>query len=396
VKFLVAIVSSLILYGSLFPFSFVAHTPSFDDVSALFAFPAQVSKGDVVGNILLFVPLGSIVVAAASQPIQGFLNLLAASVFALAIQYMQFWFPSRVPSSLDALCNVGGLLIGWALYGVWQIFFKRQSQLRSERRTEDLRFRQVALAIALLWVVYRWFPLVPTLDFQNVKNSLRPLILDRAWSLPGIVHDTIAWLAWFRLIRYVIGRRESRLYIYSLGGLIVCCEPIFVGNTVSLGNVIGLFFGMVIHRTMPPGKVGLFMSTLTLLFGLTYIGVIDSLPPQGEREMSWLPFSGFLNGSIAANTASLIEKLFLYCAVALFLNRLALPALVSTLGFGVLIFVVEFVQKWSLSRSSEITDPILVLLVGIALANLMSEKLTLSDRIAKKYHNKHIDRDLAR
>jgi glycopeptide antibiotics resistance protein len=396
VKFLIAIMAALIVYGSLFPFAFVPHTPSIDDVRALFAFPAEVSRGDIVGNILLFIPFGSVLVAVARLPTQVFLSLAAASLFALAIQYVQFWFPSRVPSSLDALCNIAGLLVGWVLFGVWQIIFRAHSQVGSRQRSEDLRFRQVALAIALLWVVYRWFPLVPTLDFQNVKNSLKPLILDRTWSLPSVVHDTIAWLAWFRLIRYVVGRRESRLYIYCLGAFILCCEPFFLGNTVSLGNVIGLLIGILIHRIMPPGKVGLFMSALTLLFGLVYIGVIDSLPPHIEREMSCLPFSGFLTGSLTVNTASLIEKLFLFSATALFLNRLDLPATLSTLAFGGLVFFIEFVQKWSLSRSSEITDPLLVVFIGVSIAKLLSEKLTPIDRIAQKYQKKHRDRNLAR
>ncbi len=395
-KFLSAIIAALIVYGSFFPFAFVPHTPQLVDLAELFSFPLQVSRGDVVGNILLFIPLGATLVAAAGNSGRALLYFIAASLFALVIQYVQFWFPSRVPSGLDALCNVAGLMVGWGLFGVWQLVFAKQSQRKTERRSEDLRFRQVALAIALLWVVYRWFPLVPSLDFQNIKNALKPLLLDRVWSLPGVVHDTIAWIAWFRLLRYVVGRRESRLVLYGLGAFVVCCEPLFVGNTISLGNVIGLFVGITLHRIMPPGKVGLFMTTLAVLFGLTYIGVIDSIPPAEPREMSMLPFSGFLSGSLAVNAASLIEKLYFFGATCLFLARLGLAAPVIALSFGSLIFVIEFIQKWSLTRNPEITDPLLVVLLSVCLTKILSENLTNVDSVTKKYQKNHRDRGVAR
>ena len=38
------------------------------------------------------------------------------------------------------------------------------------------QFVLVVSLLMTLWLLYRWFPLVPTLDVQNLKNGLRLLL----------------------------------------------------------------------------------------------------------------------------------------------------------------------------------------------------------------------------
>ena len=112
-----ALVSALAAYGSLYPFRFV-DPASFE--RALFAMFKDAnwwtSRGDVAGNVLLFVPMGIAIVAAMDPARIDFprlaFNFLGAILFALALQVLQIYFPPRSAALSDVIWNAVGTAIG--------------------------------------------------------------------------------------------------------------------------------------------------------------------------------------------------------------------------------------------------------------------------------------------
>jgi len=108
----------LVAYASLHPLSGWRDTgaPLLDFLSA--PWPRYHTGFDLAANILAYVPLGFLIVPA----LQGRLGIAAAALLAalaggglsLALETLQNFLPSRVPSNIDLACNAIGAMIGAA------------------------------------------------------------------------------------------------------------------------------------------------------------------------------------------------------------------------------------------------------------------------------------------
>jgi VanZ family protein len=371
----------LIGYGSFFPFSYVPYVPTFDDLGALTTWPARVSLTDALGNIALFFPLGVVIGAGARSFGGAILGWMAASVYAAIIQYVQFWFPSRVPSGSDMVFNILGCAVGTLLGAFLRSVL---SQREGEPRNGSQSKVWIPLTLVLLWVIYRWFPLVPTLDVQNVKNALKPLLRDRTWSVTATAHDIVAWLLWFRLCRYAFRDALPLIACIAFACFIVSLEPLFYLNTLSVNTLFGLVGACLISFLFWRGE-----RSLTALLALSGAVILTwsvlpldlDAPP---RAFGWLPLSGLLQGSLVVNVAALIEKLFLYGAwVYLALYR-GWPRMAVGVAATLTLFASEWAQRWSPQRTPEVTDPLLAFMCWFVLLSSVSKKFTNSSRVLKK------------
>ncbi|GIK25937.1 MAG: hypothetical protein C3F19_04155 [Rhodocyclales bacterium] len=113
----------LVAYASLHPLSGWRDTgaPLLDFLSA--PWPRYHTGFDLAANILAYVPLGFLIVPA----LQGRLGIAAAALLAalaggglsLALETLQNFLPSRVPSNIDLACNAIGAMIGAAAGMNW-------------------------------------------------------------------------------------------------------------------------------------------------------------------------------------------------------------------------------------------------------------------------------------
>jgi VanZ family protein len=368
-KLLVLLVA-LIAYGSLFPFRHVPHTTSWDDFFHLLSWPSRLSVLDSVGNFALFFPLG-LVLGVSRRPSWILVGVPLSIALAIGLQYAQFWFPSRVPSGADILFNVVGCAIGTGvglMVSRW-VGHDGQATDRSARVW-------TALALVVLWVGYRWFPLVPTLDVQNAKDALKPLLRERSLSITGAAHDMVAWLMWFRLCRYAFRDALPLLTCIAFALLVLSLEPLFYRNTVSLSNVVGLAAAALTSFLFWRGEHPL--TALLVVSGVVIVAwsVLPMNMAAQPREFVWMPLAGLLQGSLMVNSAALLEKLFLYGAwVFLALYRGWRPAVVLAVAICTLL-VVEWAQRWSAGRTPEITDPLLALFCWIVMLSTVSGKFT--------------------
>ena len=130
---LLAVVVALILYVSLWPFSFGADGPGVLETLRQLTW-ARAGRSDLFNNVLLYVPLG-FCIALVVEPRLGRAGALAAGVvcgalLSLAVEVAQASITLRVPSLTDLSLNAAGSLAG---------AFARQRVARARRAHDAAR-----------------------------------------------------------------------------------------------------------------------------------------------------------------------------------------------------------------------------------------------------------------
>lgn len=353
---LFALIWVLVSYGSLFPFEFRSHDPGWSDLWLLVVWPSSpLAWHDVVGNLLLFAPYGVLLAwpPPPALPLRGF---AWGAVFATGLQYLQFWFPDRVPSGVDAVFNVAGMALGYAVARTGSAWLMRRLPVPLERP----RFVALATSLMLLWVADRWFPLVPTLDIQNLKNGLKPLLDWRETDALAVLRNTAGWLVFLRLARDSLLQKLSGWQLALLCGLVVLAEPLFLDNPMRPAHLAGLGLAWLLFLPMRKGRGSLVVLTLLLALSI----VLSWLAPfewQETGDFLWMPFAGSLSGNMVHNIAALIEKAFLFGSLLFFLRILGWSHATASCMVAVLLLALEWMQRGLPGRTPEITDPLMVL-----------------------------------
>lgn len=353
--------AALITYGSLYPFELEAADASTGElVRVLTDLRVATSRGDIVGNVLLFLPYGFVTLLAAAPRVHRrtavLVMLASGAMLAVALQVAQIWVPGRVPAIGDAVLNVLGMLLGFGT----ATLFRRKLPLDFDRSKRNAVV--VPLSLALLWVAYRWFPLVPTVDLQNLKEALKPLFLGPFEPARAVQH-VFAWLAFFRILLLTPVGTKGLPFLGAAAILIVAGQAFFAGNTLTQHAVAGL----VIALACMPLLLKHYASSV-IVGGLLVSLLLDGLRPYAlaftASSFNWLPFSGFLDGNMASNAQNLLYKGFFYGATVFLLRDCGSRPAASAITVAVWLAAIEAMQVWVPSRTAEVTDPLLALLIG--------------------------------
>ncbi len=177
--------------GSIYPFNFQApELGVFTIGDFLKSCCVMPGRGDILGNIILFIPIGftgMIAVRLESSARRRFLFVcLTGTVVAFALQLMQIFLPSRDANLQDVVWNLLGIVAGALFAGLANGFSSP-----SEGRKVDVSLAPMTLVGT--WLIYRLIPFVPSLDLQLIKDSLKP-VLSLHVAPVSIIHDVTAWV----------------------------------------------------------------------------------------------------------------------------------------------------------------------------------------------------------
>ncbi len=375
-RWLLGAVIALILYGSLFPFEF-------DDRSdlPLLALIASLhfersSRGDVVANLLLYIPLGLCLASALprrwSAVARFALTMAAGILLSLTVELLQTMEPARVASLTDIGLNAAGTAIG-AIGAL--IYISVGTQLRIPGLVES-RPAPVPLGFILLWLSYRLAPFVPTLDWQKIKDSLKPVFLTPSLDALETLRFLIGWLVVAYAVRRIWRREYALLALIALAVGTQLGRILIVDKTVNLSELVGLvamFALLPLIDRQPTAR-----RLLILGIALLAIVLVEGLEPwelaPPAHAFSWVPFMNSLSDSLEVNISVLLEKCFWYASLVwLFAQRSGAIA-ASAVCIALFVGAIEFAQVWLPGRSAEITDPLIVLAAGGLLSLLGPEK----------------------
>lgn len=353
----------LISYGSLYPFDFQWTTLDSERTTAFLASWNLISsRGDIVSNLVLFVPYGLVgmfaIKPSKSAGSRMCLVILSGTVLGFSLQVGQLYLPGRAPEIQDGLWNLLGIVVGAVIALPKQVKF-------FIKRVEQNLVLSFPLLLCGAWIAYLLIPFVPTIDFQAVKTSIKPLLFQREWNYVEIFHYTIGWLVYARLWGPATQGRFSDWYLWALIPAVPIVQLFIYDNVVTFAEVVGGICALLIWTVMSRPMIGR-ATTLSILLGISLF--VDALWPfdfQGiSTKFQWLPFSGFLEGSMLTNAAVLCKKAFFYGALLYMLHAARISLRTATIFSAIFIFMLELAQTKIGHHTPEITDSLLVLMIA--------------------------------
>lgn len=356
---LLLVIALLIAYGSLYPFHF-----SLDHAEAKwrqFLTDARLytSRGDVIGNVALFLPFGMVSALTANQIRRRWLALAllvaAGILLALALQLGQVFVSSRQPARADVVWNCCGIGTGLLLAR----FGMRVSSLEIGGSMHPA----IVSTLLALWLSVELLPFVPSLDWQAIKNSLKPLVFAQEFSLPRFALHFAGGLVAGRLISE-IGLRPTWL-VLALTLLGVSFAKLFVvGLELSFSMAMGLLGAWLlwlIFSRLPRGYVD-----AALIAALLAAHTLNALKPfiltANATAFNWRPFYGQLQGSMLANIGSVINNLFIYGSALALWRESSTRVWLGAAGLLVIVFATEYAQTRIPGRHGDVTELLWVLL----------------------------------
>lgn len=219
---------------------------------------------DVLANLVGYIPLGALLALGLSR--SGWRNwswlaaTAAAALLSLAMELLQNFLPTRVPSSLDLLLNAAGAVIG--VVGAWVLerlgVLRRWSQFR---RDWFHSHAHGGLVLVALWPFSLLYPASVPFGLGQVWERLEALLVEGLSGTP--------FLAWIPL--RVDGSD-------ALG-------PLAQALCVALGLLAPLLTGYADVRTAPRRLAFL---VLLLAVGLGATGLSSALTYGPEHAWAWI------------------------------------------------------------------------------------------------------------
>jgi VanZ family protein len=378
----------LITYGSLYPGNFT--TTDSETLQYFFKNPGwTTSIGDIVGNIILFFPLG-IVGKLAIRSQKKLLDILwlciASFIFSLLLQILQIWLPTRLAALADIVWNMLGLLLGIGTSILAKQMFLSWTDKQSVPNSKTI----IPLIILCLWLGSELLPLIPSLDLQKFKDAIKPLqILDFNFSLIWL-HAVGILTAGSALSVLTI---RPRMWLTNALFFILFGKIIIINQFLDTSTLVGLLIGYLF--SIPLLKARLSIRANITFWSLLAAWTIHALTPfsltSSGGSFNFIPFATMLEGSMLTNATALLLSIYIYSALLWLTPYIGgnFRGLVLALIFWSII--IELIQMGLLGRNADITEPLLIGLVAWGLSEF--RKLTYHTEIPSSVTSTRITPD---
>lgn len=367
VLFVISIIA--IVYGSLFPFILSPGGPSAEDIQVFLASWSELpSRGDILGNVALFIPFGVFGIASFAQG----RSRASVSVFswgillAMALQIIQLWVRWRNPQLQDVIWNTLGLVLGMALASLPSV----KDRLAGVRGSDWI---SPAGMLVSVWMLTLALPFVPSIDFAAFKESLKPLLLRPTFDAADTFSRFVVWFAIWCLLDDLYAKNRRFLALIGLMAAGFGLQIIMIRNSISLADALGALTALVAvlfaqRFSSKPDRI----AAAGILIAIVWQGVTPAILRETPAFFYWIPFSGALVGDLLGNIYATAEKFFLYGAGILLLTRGGMRWLTAAALVASISGAVELTQVYLNSGTPEVTDPLLVFALGYFLSRWRS------------------------
>ncbi len=362
---LLAVITFLIVYGSLYPFSFAA-VDGAGPVEALRQLSfARTTRSDIAANVLLYLPFGACLTWLLAGRLGGLFAAvaatLAAAALSFAIEFAQLYETRRVASLSDFTYNTIG-----AFAGAWIALAIGATHRRLHGSPVAALLRHpVATALLLSWIGYRLAPFAPQLDPGKWISAFAPLV-DLARVVPGtVLPHALAWLILVPIAECLAPGRTLRLLSTAMAA-VLAGRILFAGMTLEPAELAGMAAALLLAQPLlrlPPERtVSALAAALIVMMAIQGLAPFDFQIAQDRFAL--VPFGESLTHYRATNLTDMFLRCFTDGALVWLLARSGLSVLGATaLGAGV-VFSIELLQTWLPSHTAEITDPLLAIAAG--------------------------------
>jgi VanZ family protein len=364
-----AIIVAVIIYGSLYPFTFYRPVGGLGPLQHLMQSWAETpGRGDFVLNIFFYLPLGffgSLAVAGSGRTLPRILLVtLAGGLLSTTMELAQYYIAERVSAADDVYANLIGTVLG-AIVGnfagrdfLWLPF-------------RDIAANRVPSLLLVLWLAYRLYPYVPTIDLHKYWDALKPVVFHPRPAGYDLFRYTAIWLTVGSLIEAIGGRRRGWLLFPLFIAAVLAAKVVIIDKTLSAAEIGGAAIGLAVWLLLAMSVGPRTRAAATALLFSAYI-VAERLEPfqftTYGRAFGWTPFRSYLYGSVEVNITSFLEKVFLYGALIWLLEKSGLRFGVSAILVAIMLFAASWAETYLPGRSAEITDALMALLIGVIIA----------------------------
>ena len=363
------LVTVFIVYGSLFPFEYREQSYTGGPVVYLLStWRGWDRRGDLLSNILLYLPFGFFGASALPLRIPTAQRWLAATivgtVLSCGMEVIQFHDVGRVTSMGDVYANAIGSGVG-ALAGVAIGGSVRWPFVR------ELAAHPAAFLLLVMFFGYRLYPYVPVIDLHKYWHAVRPMLLMPGPTPYELSRYVITWLFIAAIIGSLYGYRRFLILLPLLCGCEFLGKVLIIDNTLTLTDVMGAgaaYLLWALPLRWIPGRFA--------IMALLFAGMITAqrLEPfefvATPHSFGWVPFLSFMVGSIHVDTLSFYEKFYEYGGLIWLLARAGMIFPIGTLLTAMLLLATSYAECWLPGRSAEITDAVMALAIGSAFAML--------------------------
>ncbi|WP_396624591.1 VanZ family protein [Luteitalea sp.] len=375
---------TLLLYAAFIGYQSLAAGGTWHCGGDVLEVPRRIARGDLLVNIVAYVPLGALCVAAA-WPVNRRVSTIVlvvvgsamlVSLYSLGMELVQACEPKRVSSAIDWAANSAGGAAG--AIGCAFVLMLRLPRGLPALTLDDPRLRACTLAVALLWIASETMPWLFSLDLGQARSHLRFLVrsdpladLD-PWR---IARHAGAWLAIAAACRLVVRSTPAALACIGLMAAASLGLQVIAFARVPLS--FAELFGMA--AALGPAALGILLLRerhalrawpVALLAGVIVVLVAYQLHPEVEknagRSFGWWPRVGFGSPIGALDFAWLFGWVGLSTvAAAEWARRAMVPAWPQAWPAAIvaLVFLLELAQAFVPGRSG---DTSAVLFTGLA------------------------------
>lgn len=361
---LLAVIGFLIVFGSLYPFSF-----SLEGAEGLLragVLPrAGTTRSDVAANVLLYVPFGACLAWLLNGRFGGALAVLTATLIGAALSYAietaQLYETRRVSSLADFACNTAGAFAGACL----ALAIARTRRNLHTSRFAGLLRHPVAAALLFSWIGFRLAPFAPALDPGEWASAFAPVFTGGDFAVTAFLAHVLAWLT----LIVVCGRLAAGHGVPLAAGAmatVLAGRILFADMALEREELAGMAAALALARPiarLPRASAArLLAAALYLLVAWTGLSPFDfQLAPD---RFAFLPFEESLSQYRAGNLTDMFLRCFTSGSLVWLLAQAGRSVLAATsLGAGA-IFAVELLQTWLPGQTAEITDPLLAVCAG--------------------------------
>lgn len=367
---LLASMIALILYVSLYPFRFDADGPSLAAAIRELTW-ARASRREMFNNVLLYLPLGFCVVLVL-EPRFGRLaavvtGLVGGALLSLAMEVTQASIPIRVPSLTDLSLNAAGALAGAIAGSAWHVLGVRMTPHANPQG----RSAAIALAILVLWLLARLWPIVPDLSLGQFKRAVHPLFSPRlAW--PELAAYFVGWLVVAQAVFHLARRQRSVDAFLIVIAIVLVGRTLTVGNRIEVAELAALALLLpvlvLISRVEDRGRAALLVAVLG-----TWLAGIALLPALGGASPSEIGISSAkdLLSRTPPPPPQLAGKGFSYLAFAWLLTGAGLYPHVAA-GVTVLLVLLLWMLQLGVDNAAYMwIDVVIAVMAGLMVARWM-------------------------
>ena len=367
---LFAVVVALIVYVSLYPFRFAPDGPSLFSALDQLAW-ARAGRGEMLNNVLLYLPFG-FCVALLVEPRGGRLVAILAAVVAgtllsLYMELLQASVPTRVTSLKDLSLNAAGTLAGAVLGSAWHMLGARMAP---QSFTQG-RSRGVVIAILVMWLLARLWPLAPDISLRQLKGAVRPLFSPQI-EPTDLAALFVGWLVAAQAV-FSLSRKQR-----AVDAFLVVIAVVLVGRTITAGNTlvaaelaaIALLLPVLVMSSRLPEGTRAMLVAATLGAWLAWTAVKPALGHAAGATVNLPALADFI-GRNPPPPGHLAEKGFSYVALAWLL---AVAGLAPHVAAGVTVLFVAILSMLQLGSATPAfgwVDVVIAAIAGILVARWM-------------------------